>query len=112
MGIWAALRREFAAARARQPDAWQRVQVYGDTTGSEHGVTERLGIDEHRPVRPPDRWKEVYLLGGAVRVDGKWRGKFLLECPGCAALVVDKYAQKRHMEVCAAHASADEIASE
>ena len=85
-----------------------RVQLMGDTRGSEHGVTERLGIDQHRPVRPPDRWKEITILGGEVRSDGKRLGKFLLECPGCAALVTDSYAKVRHIEVCAAFAIAED----
>ena len=85
-----------AAWRQHAPD--RPTLVYGDTTATELRVIERLGVDEHRPVRRPDRWKRVYMLGGAVRVDGKWLSDHLLECPYCAALVVDKYAQERHME--------------
>lgn len=90
----AALRDVLGAWRAGWQRGSQRVTVDGPP------VIERVGEDVHRPIRRPDRWKVVQLLGGAVWVDRKRAGNGLLECPECAALVVDEWAKARHQPVC------------
>ena len=93
------------ARRPRRP-----VHSTGDTAGSEHGVVERLGLDVHRPVRPPDKWRQVRILGGTVFVRGHQAAASLLECPLCACLIVgDKWAQSRHREVCVAEVAAEPV---
>ncbi len=78
-------------------DAWQaadrslpaplksaaRYQVIGPD------VVEERGIEKHHPVRPPEKWKRVTILGGTVYINGHDSVKSLRECPDCAALVVD-----------------------
>ena len=88
------MRASWRANRPRRP-----VAIYGDTAGSEHGITERLGADTHRPVRNPDRWKRITILGGEVRADGKRLGKYLLEGPENGGLVADVYGQERMREM-------------
>ncbi len=84
--------------RPRRP-----VHITGDTSPSEpqQGITERLGIDEHRPVRAPERWKPVVSAYAGVWVDGKFVGKHALECPDDGTLVADVYGQERHKELLA-----------
>ncbi len=93
MGLRRAWREAWAETRHLRPS---RVRITGDTTGT--GLVELIGIDTHRPVRRPDRWKVITIIGGTVSTSGKRLGRGLLECPRCGGLVADQYGQTRHQE--------------
>ncbi len=91
--------------------AWDEV---GHLRPNRHQVTggrvvERVGLDTHVPVRRPDRWKRVTILGSNVHADRKWVGRHLLECPEDGTLVTDQYARARKEEAAAA---LDEVLAE
>ncbi len=95
MGLRRAWREAWAETRHLRPS---RVAIEGDTRGSDMGIVELIGIDTHRPVRRPDRWKVITILGGEVRTGSRHLGRGLLECPRCGGLVADTYGQTRHQE--------------
>ncbi len=65
-------------------------------------IRERVGIDLHLPVRRPDRWKQITILGGSVHADRRWVGRCLLECPDDGTLVTDEHGKARKEEASAA----------
>lgn len=80
---------------------WEEFQRSRKTVVLGPKVTERRGLDEHHPIRPPEKWKRITILGGTVYINGHDPVKALRECPVCAALIVDDaWAKETHMGVC------------
>jgi hypothetical protein len=105
MGIWGALRQGWDETSHLFPS---RVHITGDTR-----VVERRGIEEHNPVRPPEKWKRITILGGVVYINGHDSVKALRECPSCAALIVDDaWAKEVHMKACQARGEVKESSEE
>lgn len=105
MGLRQAWREAWAETSWLRPN---RVRYEGQLP-----VVELRGLDEHHPVRPPEKWKRVRILGGKVYVRGHDAANGLRECPQCAALVVDDaWAKDTHMKACHVHEMAPEEAGE
>ncbi len=106
MGWW---RDAWAEAQGILPAPLRASERRYHVTGPQ--VVERRGIEEHRPVRPPQKWKEVVIFGRKVFVRGHDAADCLIECPDCAALVVgDPWAKETHMKACGARLVAAELA--
>ncbi len=105
MGWW---RDAWAEAQGILPAPLRASERRYHVTGPQ--VVERRGIEEHRPVRPPEKWKRITILGGAVYINGHDAVKALRECPDCAALIVDDaWAKETHMKACGARLVAAEL---
>ncbi len=96
MGVW---RRAWADGQRSLPRPLRVSETRYHVIGPE--VVERRGLDEHWPVRPPEKWKRVRILGGTVYINGHESVKWLRECPHCASLVVDDaWAKETHQKAC------------